>query len=127
MAGDRNNTWHARADFWEKLKPQARRVRAEQTEAEKVLWERLRKSQLNGVRFRRQHPIDQYIVDFMAPEQKLIVELDGGIHLERKEADAVRDEWLEHLGYRVIRFPNNEVMDKLETVVGKINQVLNQL
>ena len=73
--------------------------------------------QLNGVHFRRQHAIGPYIVDFCSPSHKLIIELDGGQHLDQQEYDAERTAYLEAKGYHVLRFWNNEVMENLDGVV----------
>lgn len=92
-------------------------LRHNQTEAETRLWQVLRMHQLNGVHFRRQHAIGPYFVDFCAPRQKLIIELDGSQHLDQQEYDSERTAYLEVKGYRVLRFWNNEVMENLDGVV----------
>jgi very-short-patch-repair endonuclease len=76
----------------------------------------LRSHRLNGVHFRRQHAIGPYVVDFCAPREKLVVELDGGQHLEQQEYDAERTNYLESKGYRLVRFNNGEVLDNIEGV-----------
>ncbi len=119
----RDNTWSTPARLWRKLQPESRRLRREPTKAEAILWERLRKKRLNGMRFRRQHPIDRFIVDFIAPEAKLIVEIDGPIHERIQEQDQTRQNRLEEMGYRVIRFPNEEVLRSPESVLGKITDL----
>src|SRR5262249_997415 len=90
----------------------ARRLRHEMTPAERRLWWRLRRKRLENYRFRRQHPIGRYVVDFFCPSAKLIVELDGGQHGEEENLyrDRERTLWLEARGYRVIRFWNATVM-----------------
>ncbi len=103
----------------------ARRLRSNPTGAEKRLWSKIRNKQLAGHRFRRQAPIGPYVVDFFCPEQKLIIELDGGQHANQVEADTERTAWLESKGYRVIRFWNNEVFDNLDGVLHSITEVLN--
>jgi very-short-patch-repair endonuclease len=85
----------------------ARRLRLTPTDAEIRLWSRLRRKQLEGFRFRRQHPLGPYVVDFFCAARKLIVEVDGGQHAEDS---AVRANWLEARGYRLIRFWNNDVL-----------------
>jgi adenine-specific DNA-methyltransferase len=89
--------------------------------AEELLWQRLRNRQLNA-KFRRQRPIGPFIVDFYCAEARLVVEIDGDVHLEasRADRDQARTEWLEELGYRVLRFGNDEVMQNLEAVLEKI-------
>ncbi len=95
------------------LKTNARQLRKNLTDAEKRLWQELRMKQMDGHKFRRQFMIGKYIVDFACPEQKLIVELDGGHHSEQSGADANRTRWLESQGYTVLRFWNNEVTENL--------------
>lgn len=105
---------------WGSLRDRARDLRGNPTEAEKVLWRHLRLKQLGGHRFRRQHPIGNYIVDFFCFEKGLVIEIDGGHHSERQEYDQVRTMWLESCGYRVLRFWNNEVMRDIEAVKSAI-------
>ncbi|MGA2089316.1 MAG: DUF559 domain-containing protein [Stellaceae bacterium] len=102
----------------------ARRLRQTPTEAESRLWMRLRRKQLDGFRFRRQQPMGRYIVDFFCPEARLIIEIDGGQHMDRKKADAVRTSWLEEKGYRVIRFWNNDVLANTDGVLLRIRDLL---
>jgi len=98
-------------------------LRKEMTPAEKVLWNRLNKSQL-GVRFKSQHPIDIFIADFYCHKCKLIVEVDGEIHLSQKEADENRTAELERFGVTVIRFTNEEVFNDVEKVVDEIRKLI---
>ena len=98
----------------------ARLMRKTPTDAEKHLWRHLRLRQLDGHRFRRQHPISRYIVDFICLEKKLIIELDGGHHSQQTQLDAERSTWLESGGYRVLRFWNNQVLQETEGVVQSI-------
>ncbi|MEZ0225111.1 MAG: endonuclease domain-containing protein [Alphaproteobacteria bacterium] len=102
----------------------ARKLRREQTDAERLLWNCLRNAQLKYI-FRRQLPIDPYIADFVCLELKLIVEVDGGQHCENKKDD-VRTKYLNKLGYEVIRFWNNDVEDNLEGVVSTLTLALSQ-
>jgi len=104
----------------------ARKLRYEQTDAERVLWARLRNKRLEGVKFRRQQPVGPYIVDFISFEKKLIVEIDGGQHSEGtvRERDEERTKWLEEGGYRVLRFWNNEVLERVEGVLERIRDTL---
>jgi very-short-patch-repair endonuclease len=101
-------------------------LRKQQTEIEAKLWARLRAHRMGGVQFRRQHAIGKYIVDFCAPRRKLIIELDGSQHLNQIEYDQQRTLYLESLGYRVLRFWNNEVASQidrvLEVIWGEINK-----
>ena len=98
-------------------------LRKEMTPAEKVLWNRLNKSQL-GVRFKAQHPIDIFIADFYCHKYKLIVEVDGEIHLSQKEDDENRTAELERFGLTVIRFTNKEVLNDVEKVVDEIRKII---
>ena len=90
------------------------------TEAEKVLWNKLRKNQLLGIKFRRQHPIDIYIADFYCHKAKLVIEIDGEIHNNQKEKDKSRTNEFEKLGIREIRFSNEEVQKNIDKVLAKI-------
>lgn len=101
----------------------ARKLRNNPTEAEKYLWYILRLENL-GHKFRRQAQIGQYIVDFVCYPKKLIIEVDGGQHSERREEDRVRDEWLGGQGFIVLRFWNNEVLGNRYYVVEKIMEFL---
>lgn len=94
------------------------------TDAERLLWHELRARQINGHRFRRQHPIGQYIADFACIEQKIVIELDGGQHQERLEYDELRTEFLKQQGWQVLRFWNNDVMNNLEGVLTVIAEHL---
>lgn len=102
----------------------AKKLRRNQTEAEKILWSLLRNNQLN-YKFRRQHPIDPYIVDFFCVELSLIIELDGGQHTE--EADGKRSLYLEEQGFRMLRFWNNEVLKNREGVYQSICMTVAEL
>ncbi|MEM9616929.1 MAG: endonuclease domain-containing protein [Pseudomonadota bacterium] len=98
----------------------ARRLRRNQTKAERMLWQALRGKQLGGYRFRRQHPMGPYVADFICLERKLIVELDGDQHAFDATRDKKRDDWLQSRGYFVLRFWNNEVYDNLPGVLEKL-------
>lgn len=100
-------------------------LRKELTPAEKKLWAYLRGDKLNGVSFRRQHAIGNYIVDFVSIKMKLIIELDGSRHLEQAEYDAQRSKYFESLGYKVIRFWNNQVENDINRVIRAFELVLN--
>ncbi len=101
-----------------------KKLRENQTETEKRLWNSLRNRGLENFKFRRQAPIGPYVVDFFCPEKNLIVELDGGQH-SQNSADEKRTQWLETSGYKVIRFWNNEVLENLEGILIKISENLN--
>jgi len=106
----------------------ARELRQRQTEAEKILWFRLRDRQLCGVKFRRQEPIGNYIVDFVSFEKKLILEIDGNPHkeIETKINDNQRTLWLQGEGFRVLRFWNADILSDLGKVIEKIKENLKQ-
>jgi len=101
----------------------ARRLRRNATEVEQRLWRALRESLVEN-RFRRQHPIGPYVVDFACPARKLAIELDGGQHAEQQQADALRTAELVRRGYRVVRFWNGDVIENLPGVVERIQQEL---
>jgi very-short-patch-repair endonuclease len=101
----------------------ARNLRQNLTPAEQILWQHLRNRKLHGLKFRRQHPIGRFIVDFYCPESRLIVELDGEIHDRQFEYDTARTEQLQAYGDRVLRFQNQEVLDRLSSVLDEILRV----
>jgi very-short-patch-repair endonuclease len=101
----------------------ARRLRANQTDAETVLWNRIRNRQIDGHKFARQVPIGRYVCDFVCREKRIIIEVDGGQHAE-STADAIRDRHLITEGYRVLRFWNNDVLGNLEGVLTTIQTEL---
>jgi very-short-patch-repair endonuclease len=104
----------------------AKELRRNKTTAEKLLWKHLRRKELEGFRFRQQHPIGPYIVDFYCDEAGLVVELDGGIHLdaEQRQKDWVRDRSMNDHGLTVLRFENREIIDDIDRVLGAIRRVL---
>ncbi len=101
----------------------SRRLRSDQTDAERKLWSVLRRHTL-GVKFRRQHPIGSFIVDFCCVEKRLIVELDGGQHAMQAQTDDKRTCFLNARGYRVLRFWNDDVMSDADAVVAAVMQAL---
>ncbi len=98
----------------------ARRLRQNLTSAEKILWEALRNRQLDGLRFRCQHAVGSFVVDFYCAECRLAVEVDGEIHEQRVDYDTARTTKLQQFGLRVIRFRNQEVMTNLDKVLQQI-------
>jgi adenine-specific DNA-methyltransferase len=98
----------------------ARRLRREQTDAEKALWQALRSRRLDALKFRRQHPVGPYIADLCCVKSKLIIELDGGQHALETDADDRRSDFLAQRGYWVLRFWNHEVLTNLEGVLERI-------
>lgn len=106
------------------LRGRVRGLRQRQTDAEQKLWRFLRARQLNKAKFRRQFPIKRFIVDFCCPEHHLVVELDGGHHAAQTQKDRQRDEILNQLGYRVLRFWDDEVLNDTEAVLQAIASVI---
>lgn len=102
----------------------AKRMRHSQTDAETRLWRNLRAGRLAGYKFRRQQPLGRYIVDFVCFEQRLVIEVDGGQHLDAQLADAVRTDWLESQGYRVLRFWNDDVLLRTQLVLAEVFKAL---
>ena len=107
----------------------AKKLRRDLTDAERKLWYVLRAHRFDGVGFRRQMPIGPYIVDFVAHRMRVIVEVDGGQHAAEAIAvhDQRRDDWLASRGYKVLRFPNNEVLTNIDGVAGTIAKALPKL
>ncbi|MGX1166529.1 endonuclease domain-containing protein [Bradyrhizobium sp. NC92] len=101
----------------------ARRLRADQTDVETVLWNRIRNRRIDGHKFVRQEPIIGYICDFVCREKRIVIEVDGGQHNE-SAADAIRDERLIKKGYKVLRFWNNDVLGNIEGVLTVIQTEL---
>ena len=96
-----------------------RKLRKAMTDAEKKLWQQLRSKQFDGYKFRRQHPYGDFILDFVCLDVKLVIEVDGGQHLESSR-DQARDEVLGNAGLRVMRFWNNQVLNEMGSVVEAI-------
>lgn len=107
-------------------KAQAAELRKSMTVAEKILWQRLRNRQVNGLKFRRQHPVDVFILDFYCHVKKLAIEVDGGIHNneEQREWDENRTYELNEFGIKVLRFTNEEVIDQTKEVMKSIFEYL---
>lgn len=95
----------------------AKKLRYESTEAEKLVWRYLRARRLDGLKFRRQHPIGGYIADFVCLENRIIIEIDGGQHANEKNKDREREAWLKNQGFKVLRSWNNEVLENLEGIL----------
>ena len=106
----------------------AKKLREQMTDAEKVFWETVRNNQLDGLKFRRQHPIGIYILDFYCHKHLLAIELDGGYHqsLIQKNLDNERDHFLIEQGLQVLRFKNEDVLNNLENVLKIIKNKTNQ-
>jgi len=103
----------------------ARMLRKEQTKAEKIIWEFLRKRKLQ-YKFRRQHVIEGFILDFYCHELKLGIEIDGGIHNKRKDYDRVRQEIIEAKGISVVRIKNEEISRNNKLVISRLKELIDQ-
>jgi len=106
------------------LKQKRKNLRNNLTSAEATLWRFLKKSQLQGRKFRRQHSISNYIVDFYCPREKLVIELDGKHHFSSSgyQSDIIRDKVLAKLNIQVIRFENDEIFHDINSVLAKIEE-----
>ena len=113
----------------ERVRVRARTLRKGQTDAEALLWSRLRARQLSGLKFRRQHPIGAFFADFACIEIGLVVELDGGQHGEREAAayDKTREQAMAALGFKTLRFWDNDVLNETEGVLERIRRVAETL
>ena len=105
----------------------AKELRSHLTPAESLLWEKLRSKQLNGLKFRCQHPVGRFILDFYCSSLKLVIEIDGSSHDDRHDYDQARTEQLELYGYKVIRFTNQQILNNLEEVLQKISAIVEVL
>ena len=103
--------------FPENITKNVRRLRKDMTEAERIFWYAINRKQLYGYRFRRQHPIGVYIVDFACIDQGCVIELDGGQHQDQIQYDEARTNFLQQEGWQVIRFWNNEILNNLQGVL----------
>ena len=127
MAESYNDNLHKEA--MGKLYQYGRELRKESTDAEKLLWTELRNRKLKGLKFRRQHPLDKFIVDFYCNEKKLVVELDGAVHDEKnnKDYDEASTAMLAGLNVLVLRFRNEEVINNMKDVLKKISEATGML
>jgi very-short-patch-repair endonuclease len=107
----------------------ARRLRKNLTDVERKLWYRLRRDQLNGLNFRRQHPVGPYVLDFYCPSLRIAIELDGGQHNfePQQRRDDRRTHWLESNGIKILRFWNNDVTGNLPGVLEEIARIASEL
>jgi very-short-patch-repair endonuclease len=108
----------------EKTTSNARALRGDMTDVERILWHAIRRKQIPDCRFRRQHPIGQYIADFACIDKRCVIELDGGQHQVQLAYDEKRTAYMQSQGWRVLRFWNNEVVENLNGVLAKISEVL---
>ncbi len=102
-------------------------MRKHPTKAEVLLWEELRAKQLAGYKFRRQHPIGSFIVDFYCPLRKLVIEIDGPVHNNQKAYDKTREDYLQAMGFTVLRFANQKVEDHMSDVLQEILTMLTKM
>jgi very-short-patch-repair endonuclease len=108
------------------IERRAKELRKNMTPAEEMLWKALRKHRQDGFYFRRQHPVERFILDFCCTAKKLCIEVDGRVHDEQPERDAERTAYLEACGYRVLRFTNDEVLNQYHLVTRRIKEALHQ-
>lgn len=102
----------------------ARTLRKSQTKAEKIIWELLRKRKHMHFKFRRQHVVEGFVLDFYCHELKLGIEVDGGIHLRRKDYDNLRQEIVESKGITIIRISNKEIAENKRSILKKIEEAI---
>ena len=107
-----------------RLRARARELRKNPTDAERLLWQRLRYWQIDGCKFRRQQPLGRYIVDFICLEKRLVIEVDGGQHVHQADYDKERDGWLRDQGFAFLRFWNNDVIENMDGVTEVIAENL---
>ncbi len=112
--------WSISQDLHHRMTLVAREFRKEQTPSEAVLWQELRRRKLDGLKLRRQQPIGPFVVDFLCATQRLVVEVDGGVHADQQFADRQRQELLESLGLRFIRLPADLVEEDLQAALKQI-------
>ena len=108
------------------LERRARELRQESTSAEQLLWDALRAGRLDGVKFRRQHPVGRFVLDFYCAAHRLCIEVDGSVHEQQRDRDAARDEALLAHGIRTLRFTNEQVANDLAKVVEAIRAATQQ-
>lgn len=124
MSDQPRKPYHSTARQWGQLKPLARTMRHEPTEAEEALWQALRNRKVDNAKFRRQYSIGPFVVDFYCVEVKLVVEVDGGIHDHQQATDQTRQSFLEAQGMTVLRFRNEEILNTIEHVLACIREAL---
>lgn len=121
----RSSSWVSRG-LRRKTVETAREFRRMPTRSEEILWQAIRDRKVDGLKFRRQHPVGPYVADFCCPEARLIVEVDGLIHESQREQDQGRQEMLEAAGYRVLRVPSDEVETDVRQTVARIRVAAQQ-
>ena len=98
----------------------AQEMRRNLTPCEEILWDALKEKKLNECKFRRQHPVNRYILDFYCHEYKLAIEIDGDVHRDKCDQDEFRDKYLESLGIKTLRITNDEILQNMDEVLTKI-------
>lgn len=114
--------WSVPPELKAKMHDLAAQLRKDHTESEEILWQALRGRKLDGCKFRRQNPIGAFVVDFLCAEENLVIEVDGAIHEQQRESDALRQEIIESLGLRFLRFSAAEVEHNLNGVLDVIKR-----
>jgi very-short-patch-repair endonuclease len=129
MPADEHLQFTSSPEQWGNLKLRAQELRHQPTAAENALWRRIRNRQVGGAKFRRQHTVEGFIVDFVCIEQRLILEVDGEIHntIDQQAYDREREAILEGHGFSIIRFTNDEVLHSTDSVVARIIETLERL
>jgi len=122
---EKTEYWDVPILLKEKMITVARDLRKEQTRSEQILWKALKNRSFNGKKFRRQQPIGPFVVDFLCPETKLIIEIDGDIHITQIKADRQRQKLLESLGFYFLRIKSDEVENDLSSVLSRISLFIN--
>jgi very-short-patch-repair endonuclease len=119
-----HKAFNSSPELWQKLKSLAREKRHEPTHAEDRLWQKLRGRQLLNFKFRRQHTIGHFIVDFYCVQAQLVIEVDGEIHQYTQEEDAIRQEFIEAQDLMVLRFTNDDIFKNIDAVLENISEFL---
>ena len=119
--------FHTNPEKWKIVKAFVREMRKNSTPAEDILWQEVRGKKILGLKFRRQHAIEDYIVDFVNLEYGLVIEVDGSVHSQQQEYDQYRTEFLEYHGFTVIRFSNDEVENNIVSVINTIKDAISEL
>jgi very-short-patch-repair endonuclease len=122
--------WNRSPARWHRQqKPAAREMRRAPTETEQLLWGKLRRRQLAGLHFRRQHPLGPYIADFFCVDAQLVIEIDGAIHerTDQIERDTLRSEGLKQIGVKVLRFTTADVMHRMDWVLARIRGAIDDV
>ena len=120
----RDSSWRTPPTLWARLKPRAREMRHAPTPSEASLWQQLRNRQIGGHKFRRQHSIGRFVVDFYCRKAHLVIEVDGPVHEYSPDEDEIREQFLRSQGLRVLRFSNHEVDNSIVAVVETIAEAL---